>query len=159
MPTAKRNTGAPDPIDITVGNRIRVRRKWLSLSQSDLAAALGLTFQQIQKYERGANRVSASTLVRTAKVLDTTVAALVGEEARGPQSDELLAGRLVVPLLKDWRRLSPKQQSAFLATISAAAGADEGDGQSREEAGRQPEAEADRPRPVKGRGERADDEA
>jgi transcriptional regulator with XRE-family HTH domain len=70
---------SPDPIDIEVGARIRVRRKFLSLSQSALAEALGLTFQQVQKYERGANRVSASMLVKIAAKLETSVGALVGE--------------------------------------------------------------------------------
>jgi transcriptional regulator with XRE-family HTH domain len=70
---------APDPIDIEVGARIRVRRKYLSLSQSALAEALGLTFQQVQKYERGANRVSASMLVKIAVKLETSVGTLVGE--------------------------------------------------------------------------------
>jgi DNA-binding XRE family transcriptional regulator len=50
----------PDPVDLHVGGRIRMRRKLLGLSQEYLADALQLTFQQVQKYERGANRVSAS---------------------------------------------------------------------------------------------------
>ena len=70
----------PDPIDVEVGARIRIRRRLLSVSQEELASALKLTFQQVQKYEKGVNRVSASMLVRIAKRLDTTVAALVGEE-------------------------------------------------------------------------------
>ena len=70
----------PDPIDVEVGARIRARRKFFSMSQTRLADALDLTFQQIQKYERGTNRVSASTLVRIARELDITVAALVGEQ-------------------------------------------------------------------------------
>jgi transcriptional regulator with XRE-family HTH domain len=70
----------PDPIDVEVGSRIRIRRRLLSVSQEELAHALKLTFQQIQKYEKGVNRVSASMLVKIAKRLDTSVAALVGEE-------------------------------------------------------------------------------
>ena len=70
----------PDPIDVEVGARIRARRKFFGISQTKLANALNLTFQQIQKYERGANRVSASTLVRIARELDIAVAALVGEQ-------------------------------------------------------------------------------
>lgn len=70
----------PDPIDVEVGARIRARRKSLSMSQTRLAEALSLTFQQVQKYERGTNRVSASTLVRIAYQLDVTVGALVGEQ-------------------------------------------------------------------------------
>lgn len=70
----------PDPIDVAVGARIRLRRKALGISQSKLADAIGVTFQQVQKYERGANRVSASTLAKIAKALDTPVAAFFGAE-------------------------------------------------------------------------------
>lgn len=69
-----------DLIDVGVGARIRIRRKELGLSQTALAEHLGLTFQQVQKYERGSNRVSASMLVRTAERLGCTVGHLVGEE-------------------------------------------------------------------------------
>ncbi len=61
-------------IDTHVGARVRIRRKFLGLTQSDLAAALGLTFQQVQKYERGSNRISASKLFETAKTLKAPVA-------------------------------------------------------------------------------------
>jgi transcriptional regulator with XRE-family HTH domain len=69
----------PDPIDVEVGARIRARRKEAGFSQTRVADALGLSFQQQQKYERGTNRVSASMLVKIARALDTTVSALVGE--------------------------------------------------------------------------------
>ena len=72
-----------DPIDIEVGARLRTRRKILGMSQTKLANALGLTFQQVQKYERGSNRVSASMLVRAARELEITVASLVGETHDG----------------------------------------------------------------------------
>jgi transcriptional regulator with XRE-family HTH domain len=74
------NRDGPDPIDIAVGGRVRTRRRATGLSQTQLAEALGITFQQVQKYERGANRVSASMLVKIAAKLETTVAALVGED-------------------------------------------------------------------------------
>lgn len=86
----------PDPIDVAVGHRIRVRRKWLGISQSTLADHLGVSFQQVQKYERGANRVSASMLVRIAQKLDTTVGELVGETPT-PMGDESLFEKLAVP--------------------------------------------------------------
>lgn len=63
----------PDPIDVHVGMQIRTRRRFLSISQEMLAAELGLTFQQVQKYERGANRVSASKLYRIAHALQCPV--------------------------------------------------------------------------------------
>ena len=69
----------PDPIDVAVGARIRARRKAIGLSQSALANAIGLTFQQVQKYERGSNRVSASMLVHIGRTLDASVSALLGE--------------------------------------------------------------------------------
>ncbi len=64
----------PNPVDLHVGARIRMRRKILGVSQERLAEDLGLTFQQIQKYERGANRVSASKLYEIAKSLQSSVA-------------------------------------------------------------------------------------
>lgn len=64
----------PNPIDLHVGARIRMRRKLLGISQEKLAEGLGLTFQQVQKYERGANRVSASKLYEIARSLQSSVA-------------------------------------------------------------------------------------
>jgi transcriptional regulator with XRE-family HTH domain len=63
----------PNPVDLHVGARIRMRRRILGVSQERLAEDLGITFQQIQKYERGANRVSASKLYEIAKSLHSTV--------------------------------------------------------------------------------------
>lgn len=63
----------PNPIDVHVGRRVRLRRKQRGLSQGSLAEALGLTFQQVQKYERGTNRVSASKLYGIATVLGVPV--------------------------------------------------------------------------------------
>lgn len=64
----------PDPIDVHVGKRLRLRRTLLGMSQEQLAAAVGVTFQQIQKYERGSNRVSASRLYDIARVLGVGIA-------------------------------------------------------------------------------------
>jgi transcriptional regulator with XRE-family HTH domain len=63
----------PNPIDLHVGVRIRLRRRMQGVSQEKLADALGLTFQQVQKYERGANRVSASKLYEIAAALKAPV--------------------------------------------------------------------------------------
>lgn len=68
---AKQN--GPNPIDLHVGARTRLRRGILGLSQERLADALGITFQQVQKYERGANRVSASRLHKLSEILDVPV--------------------------------------------------------------------------------------
>ncbi len=72
---SRRPSSAPDPIDLLVGLRLRTRRRARGLSQEALAERLGVSFQQVQKYERGANRVSASRLVRIAVTLDTPLAA------------------------------------------------------------------------------------
>jgi transcriptional regulator with XRE-family HTH domain len=61
------------PVDVHVGTRMRQRRSLLGMSQTALGAAVGLTFQQVQKYERGSNRISASRLVEFAKVLDVPI--------------------------------------------------------------------------------------
>lgn len=61
------------PVDVHVGRRFRQRRSLLGLSQTAVANAAGLTFQQIQKYERGSNRISASRLLEFAKVLDVPI--------------------------------------------------------------------------------------
>lgn len=64
---------AANPVDLHVGSRVRMRRKILGVSQQQLADSLGLTFQQVQKYERGANRISASKLYAVATALQTPV--------------------------------------------------------------------------------------
>lgn len=70
----KRKTkGTPDNVDIHVGQRLRVRRSLLGMSQEKLAEAIGLTFQQIQKYERGINRISAGRLFQFSKILDVPI--------------------------------------------------------------------------------------
>lgn len=63
----------PDPIDVHVGSRVRMRRTLLGMSQEKLGNALGLTFQQIQKYERGANRIGSSRLFKLSTILDVPV--------------------------------------------------------------------------------------
>jgi len=65
---------SPDPIDIQVGQRVRARRKMQGLSQTELGKGRGVTFQQIQKYEKGTNRIGSSRLFHTAVVLDVLVA-------------------------------------------------------------------------------------
>jgi transcriptional regulator with XRE-family HTH domain len=68
------NKKKPNPIDTHVGSRVRLRRNMLGMSQEKLGESLGITFQQIQKYEKGANRVGASRLQAIANVLNVPVA-------------------------------------------------------------------------------------
>ncbi|MBX3573306.1 MAG: helix-turn-helix transcriptional regulator [Mesorhizobium sp.] len=67
------NKKKPNPIDIHVGSRIRLRRNMLGMSQEKLGESLGITFQQIQKYEKGTNRVGASRLQAIASILSVPV--------------------------------------------------------------------------------------
>lgn len=107
----------PDPIDVAVGTRIRVQRRHLKISQDDLAQVLGLTFQQVQKYERGTNRVSASMLVRIAAKLQTTVGSLVGEDVVAEQDVAMLTALSTpgaIDLLRAYGQATPKGRKAIL---------------------------------------------
>ena len=68
-----RGTGTPNPVDVHVGARLRQRRTLLGMTQSKLGDAIGLTFQQMQKYEKGTNRISASRLFDLSRVLDVPI--------------------------------------------------------------------------------------
>lgn len=124
----------PSDLDAAVGARIRLRRKALGITQERLSEALGLTFQQVQKYERGVNRVSASTLVKIAKRLDCTVPDLLGEPGGG-QVDAIAPTLLIPPgaveLLEVYGRIPDRRaRSAVLQVARALAGeADEVEGQ------------------------------
>ena len=81
-------TKGPNPIDIQVGGRMRMRRIAVGMSQEKLATALGLTFQQVQKYEKGANRMGSSRLQQAADVLGVAAAFFFeGADGRPHQSD------------------------------------------------------------------------
>src|SRR3954451_7917614 len=95
---------APNPIDIHVGSRVRLRRMMLSLSQEKLGNGLGLTFQQVQKYEKGTNRIGASRLQQIAQILQVPVSFFFeGAPNQNPRSDDAEAP-------------SPAYVSDFLAT-------------------------------------------
>ncbi len=72
-PRYGRGTGNPSPVDVHVGARVRQRRTLLGMTQTMLADGLDLTFQQVQKYERGANRISAGRLYDLSRVLDVPI--------------------------------------------------------------------------------------
>jgi transcriptional regulator with XRE-family HTH domain len=79
-------TWTPDPIDIHVGGRVRLRRTLMGLSQAALARTLGLTFQQVQKYEKGYNRIGSSRLFQIARILEVPVAFFFEGIAEGGQA-------------------------------------------------------------------------
>lgn len=81
--TPVRKSGGPNPVDVHVGGRVRLRRMIMGMSQEALGKALGLTFQQIQKYEKGANRIGASRLYELSKLLDVPVQFFYDDYAGG----------------------------------------------------------------------------
>ena len=85
---------APNPVDVHVGSRVRLRRTLLGMSQEKLGQAVSLTFQQIQKYERGANRVGASRLYQLSRILDVPVSYFFEEMPESAAKPER-TGRLV----------------------------------------------------------------
>mgnify|MGYP001236457322 CR=1 FL=1 len=89
----RRTRGKPTAVDVHVGQRIRLRRTLLGISQETLARALDLTFQQVQKYERGSNRVGAGRLYQLSQALDVPVSYFFAglTEVRGPSADDLTA--------------------------------------------------------------------
>jgi transcriptional regulator with XRE-family HTH domain len=112
----------PDPVDVAIGARMRLRRKSLGISQGVLSERVGVSFQQIQKYERGANRVSGSMLVAIASALDTTVGWLVGEEGGlSDAADEVvqaLALTGAVELLEAFAAIPHASARAALVTLA-----------------------------------------
>ena len=99
----------PHSLDVAIGHRIRERRRAKGISQQALAQAVGVTFQQIQKYERGANRVSASMLSRIAGTLNSPVSEMFGEVNPAAGAIDEVAGLLSEPgaleLLRAYSRL------------------------------------------------------
>jgi transcriptional regulator with XRE-family HTH domain len=93
------STKSPNPVDVHVGKRIRMRRMMLNKSQTDLGRICGITFQQIQKYESGANRVSASRLQQFSKLLDVPVSfffeGMASNAAKQKNAPEDLAQQLL----------------------------------------------------------------
>jgi transcriptional regulator with XRE-family HTH domain len=85
---ARTESGDPDPVDMHVGGRLRLRRTLMGLSQTELAKSVGLTFQQVQKYESGANRISASRLYHIAESLDVPVSFFFDDMQRPGLSED-----------------------------------------------------------------------
>jgi transcriptional regulator with XRE-family HTH domain len=104
----------PDPVDVHVGTRLRQRRTLLGMSQEKLAAAFGVSFQQIQKYERGANRVSASRLHQLTRILNVPVGYFFEGMTEGQQNgtaihpvhdSEMVASRETLELVRAYYRI------------------------------------------------------
>ncbi len=137
--------GVANPVDIHVGGRLRLRRTLLGLSQEKLGESVGLTFQQIQKYERGANRIGASRLFQFARVLQVPIgfffedlppelstpagqyAAGLAEQEQEFLTDDPLQKRETLELVRAYYRISDpavrKQLFELAKSLSRSAGA------------------------------------
>ena len=142
-----RGTGRPNPVDVQVGARLRLRRTLLGMSQEKLGAAMGLTFQQVQKYERGSNRIGASRLFEISRILavpvsyffeDSDEKPALGKKARlqpaglseedDDFSDDPLARRETLELIRAYYRInSPKLRRKIFDMIKAMAAASDED--------------------------------
>jgi transcriptional regulator with XRE-family HTH domain len=142
MPATKRKKrrltvaeDGPRPIDVFVGNRVRLRRTLLGLSQETLGKAVGLTFQQIQKYERGANRIGASRLYEFGRILDVPISYFFEEmpdeirkadpddrEIAVETEDDSLSERETLELVRAYYRIhSPEKRKALFEVIKTLA--------------------------------------
>ena len=122
-------------VDVHVGDRIRVRRTLLGMSQEKLGDAMGLTFQQVQKYEKGANRVSASRLFRLSKVFRVPVSYFFDDlptdpviETHGLREDspairaDMRTSRMTLELIRAYHGISdPARREIVLGLIEALA--------------------------------------
>lgn len=141
-PAHGRGSGKPNPIDVHVGQRVRLRRTLLGMSQEKLGEAIGLTFQQVQKYERGANRIGASRLFDLSRVLDVPVGYFFEEMANGvaqrspapaaglaeqadPYEPDPMAKRETLELVRAYYRISdPQVRKRLFEMTKALAAAD-----------------------------------
>ena len=137
-------TGVPNPVDVHVGGRVRQRRLLLGKTQSDLAEVLGLTFQQVQKYERGANRIGASRLFHLSQILDVSIEYFFGDmpadvaakspaqwrgSVKNPASYEIdpMAKRETLDLVRAYYRIPDSKVRKCLCQLTKAfAGTSEG---------------------------------
>jgi len=132
--------GTPNPVDVHVGGRVRLRRTLLGLSQEKLGEAVGLTFQQIQKYERGANRIGASRLFEFSRILDVPVSFFfddmpeevedaeghvtwgVADQAQAPLEQDPLTRRETLELVRAYYRITDPQVRRRLFELTKSLG-------------------------------------
>ncbi len=113
----------PRPVDVHVGGRVRARRTLIGMSQTELGKRVGLTFQQIQKYENGMNRIAASRLWRFSLILGRPISWFfegIGERKR--KVDDLLVKRETLQLVRYFSACDPDVQKRLAALINAVAG-------------------------------------
>ena len=122
-PKQKKTKGKPDPVDLNAAAMLRAFRAWRGLSQQQLGKAIGVTFQQIQKYEKGINRMSASTLYRLSRALDVSVIEFFsGLEGVLPDTKHLWLSKDEIKLLKTYRSIrEPDAQKHVMKLVETVA--------------------------------------
>ncbi len=113
----------PRPVDVHVGGRVKARRTSIGMSQKELGKHVGLTFQQIQKYEKGMNRIAASRLWRFSLILGRPISWFfegIGKEKR--KGDDLVAKRETLKFVRYFSACDPDVQKHLAAMINAVAG-------------------------------------
>ena len=118
---------SPDPVDVQVGSRIRLFRLEAQMSQTDLAEQLGVTFQQVQKYEKGMNRIGAGRLTKIAAVLGMPVSELLGDDGAEQSNRRAVAEarsplKLITPpgalkLLRAYARIDDRDQRRNIVAL------------------------------------------
>jgi len=111
-----------DAIDVHVGKRVRAYRLSRGMSQAALGEKIGVTFQQIQKYERGVNRMGGSRLKKVATALDVPVAALFGEDEKGGEAADvlthILSKQYAIRLLRAFDAIKNKKERLALVLVA-----------------------------------------
>ncbi|CAN7650658.1 helix-turn-helix domain-containing protein [Phenylobacterium sp. LjRoot225] len=125
MPNVASDARAADDLDRALGNAIRLRRRSMNLTQGELASACGISFQQVQKYENGANRVSFSRLVQIAQALECRVADLTGalEQPEVAPADFEFLKLMILPgavdLLKRYEAMTPEARRLLVDLLQS----------------------------------------
>lgn len=119
----KKKPDGPEPVDVRVGARVRMRRLQKELSQEKLGDTLGITFQQIQKYEKGMNRISASRLQQIAHALDVPVSFFFDADGKHAPADDVVLHFATdtngIALMKVWPRLTPSMRRALVEVAAS----------------------------------------
>ncbi|MBX9576093.1 MAG: helix-turn-helix domain-containing protein [Caulobacteraceae bacterium] len=124
MPIKARPDDAPHPIDVHVGRKVVEVRKRRGLTQSDLAKATGVTFQQVQKYERGTNRISASRLHQIAEFLGEPVSSFFPADPDAVEFEDAPRSRQAIEIAHLAPKLKLADQKTVLALMRSLTGAD-----------------------------------
>jgi len=119
MTSYKSNMGAPHPIDKHVGNKIKTARKLRKMTQTDLAQAIGISYQQVQKYEKGDNRVSASMMYMIAQAINIPMAYFYNGIERPNKGgiDEFDSRELTI--IRKYRKMPPDKQNAVYRVVNS----------------------------------------